>query len=124
MARGRRFDGYPSYWPGARSAESIMGRVPQSPLWCAFRPTCEDAFEENNDVEQQDAEGGHGEEDGEHQGVVAVDAPAVEKVAKAATVGGDDLHQVGADEGERDGDFERAEEFRERFGQGNFLENR
>ena len=39
-------------------------------------------------------------------------------------MGADDLHQIGADEGQRDGDFERAEEFRQRFGQGDFPEHR
>jgi hypothetical protein len=83
----------------------------------AFGPAGKDPLQRDDGVIEHDPQEREGDQHREHQRVIPVRLARFEQRAKAAPVGRDDLDQIGADEGQRDRDFQRAEELGQGLGQ-------
>ena len=83
----------------------------------ALGPARKDPLQRDHGVVEDDPQKGERDQDREHQRIVAVDLPRQEQRAKAAPMRSDDLDQIGADEGQRDRNLQRAEKFGQGLGQ-------
>ena len=80
-----------------------------------FSPAGKNALHEDDGVVEHDAQKGEGDQHREHQRIVSVGLARFEQRAEPSAVRRNDLDQIGADKGERDGDLQRAEKLRQGF---------